>query len=200
MRTSVIHSNIFTYTTSNITQETQNSELYGAIERNLMNAGFIVRDRAMLEKLLINEQLSYESIAEKIKVDLIIEVMDNSHKYVTPTTMFREKNDKQINITTEDRLYIQTSQFAFRIVLAKTGAVSGIFTFYYNPCVNRCVVYARKHAGLGCYWFGRSKTEVNSRMNQPLYRLNSRDYYWYNQGDYIITDLSNKIINILQGK
>ena len=40
-------------TSSYVAQEVQNGELYNTIERKLMNAGFAVRDRALLEKLVI---------------------------------------------------------------------------------------------------------------------------------------------------
>jgi len=84
-------------TTSNITQEVQNSEIYNSIERNLMNAGYTVRDRALLEKLVMNEQLSYESIAEKIKVDLIIEILESSRQENIQTKMFRREDNKEIS-------------------------------------------------------------------------------------------------------
>ena len=180
-------------TTSNITQEVQSTELYNAIERKLMNAGFVIRDRALLEKLLVNEQSSYEDIAQKVKADLIIEVMENSKQNHTPNTMFRKKNDKRIDIRTRDQLNIITFRFTFRIVIVETGASSGIFTFHYFPCANGCDTYAAKY--MGYHFFGNTKKEVNRRV-----WLNTRplNYNWWWEDDYIINDLSNKIINILQ--
>jgi hypothetical protein len=186
-------------TTSNVTQEVQNSELYNTIERRLMNAGFVVRDRALLEKLLVNEQLSYESIAQKIKVDLIIEVVENLRQDNIPTKIFRKKNNKEVDITarTRDRLNMLTSKFTFRIVLAETGVSCGFFTFYYASCIDGCDIYAQNVVPV--YLFGNSKKEVRRRVwsNGAVF---PREYIWWKEEDYISNDLSNKIINILQGR
>ena len=186
-------------TTSNVTQEVQNSELYNTIERRLMNAGFIVRDRALLEKLVVNEQLSYESIAQKIEVDLIIEVVENSRHYNTSTKMFRAKNNEEVYLPTRDKLNVVTSKITFRIVVAETGISSGFFTFYYIPCSNGCAIYAQKT--MGTYFFGKSKKEVKRRFWGPVHANWSVpfEYNWWVEDDFISNDLSIKITNILQG-
>jgi len=185
-------------TTSNVTQEVQNGELYNTVERKLMNAGFIVRDRALLEKLIVNEQLSYESIAQKIKVDLIIEILENSRH--NNFKMFRAKNNEEVHLPTRDKLNVNTSKFTFRIVLAEAGISSGIFTFYYMPCTNGCGIYAQKT--MGTYFFGKSKKEVRKRFWGPIYANWSvpREFNWWIETDYISKDLSDKIIGILQGR
>jgi len=184
-------------TTSNITQEVQNSGLYNTIERKLMNSGFIVRDRALLEKLVMNEQSSYESIAQKIKADLIIEVIENTRQDITPTKMFRKKNNESVDIIrTHDQLNIMTNKFTFRIVIVETGISSGIFTFYYIPCTTNCDIYVMKYGG---YLFGNSKKEVKKRY-WAFSGIRPRNFNWWIETDYISDDLSNKIINILQGR
>ena len=186
-------------TTANVThtQEVQNSELYNTIEGKLVNAGFVVRDGALLEKLLVEDQLSYESIGQKVKVDLIIEVLENSSNNIIPTKMFLKKNDKEIFISTRDKLNIVTSKFTFRIILVETGSVCGFFTFHYVPCTNGCDIYAVKYMGL--YFFDETKEEVKRRIwgvdiNTPL------NHTWQVENKYISNDLSNKIISVLQGK
>ena len=178
-------------TTSNVTQETQNSELYNTIERRLMNAGFIVRDRALLEKLLVNEQSSYESIAQKVKADLIIEVMENTRYNNIPTKMYRKKDNKEVDIIPFDKLSIITYKFSFRIVIVETGASSGFFTFHYIPCTSGCDIYC--YAGV---LFGNSKKEARNRS----ILFPPREFNWWTDADFIVNDLSGKIINILQGK
>jgi hypothetical protein len=187
-------------TASNVTQEIQNNELYNTIEKKLMNTGFVIRDRALLEKLVLNEQLSYESIAEKIKVDLIIEVVENSQHDNIQTVMFCKKNNNKIDLLLTDRpdrshlhLNLITSKFTFRIVLAETGVSSGFFTFYYTPCTDGCDIYAKK-SGKYYYNFNRNKeaSAVHTVIPGP--------YSLVMNADYINDDLSSKIINILQGK
>jgi uncharacterized lipoprotein YajG len=185
-------------TTSNASQEVQNGELYNTIERRLMDAGFVVRDRALLEKLIVNEQLSYESIAQKIEVDLIIEISENSIQDNIPTKMIRKKDNKEIFIETKDKLNCITSKFTFRIVLAEIGVSSGFFTYYYIPCTNGCDTYAAKYSGY--YFFGNSNKEVRKRLwGSPLI-LYPREYNWWVENDFISKDLSDKISNILKGK
>lgn len=191
-------------TTSNVTQEVQNNELYNTVERKLMNAGFVVRDRALLEKLIVNEQLSYESIAEKIKVDLIIEVLENSRIDNNYPKIFRQNDNKEIRMYGEyshDFLNIITSKLSFRIVIAETGAASGFYTFYYTPCINGCNFYAKK-AG-NDYLIGKSREGVKMKYNYWMkwWRLPDREECsWIADANYISDDLSNKIINILKGK
>jgi len=173
---------------SDVTQESQNGEIYNSIERGLMNAGFLVRDRALLERLLVSEQLSYESIAEKIKVDLIIEVLETSNTNNFITEMFRKKNNKRTFVGAT-QLNAITSKISFRITLAETGVTCGFFTFYYVPCSEGCDIYADKF--LGSYWFTSCKTSTMSGVGM---------WSFYIKTDDIIKDLPNKIINILHGK
>jgi len=66
------------------------------------------------------------------------------------------------------------------------GASCGFFTFYYTPCTNGCDIYAAK---LGCYYFGNHKKGgVYISHNLSV------------DNDYIHNDLSDKIIDILQGR
>jgi len=187
-------------TSSMVTQEIQNSEFYNTLERKLMNAGFAVRDRALLEKLIMNEQLSYESIAQKVRVDFIIEVVENSRLDNIQTKMFRKKDNKVVYITPKHTnvnfhtLNIITNKFTFRIVIAETGASCGFFTYHYIPCTNGCDIYAYKNTGN--YYFSDRKREAGTYRNT----FNSSGRYWSIDDDFIINDLSNKIISILQGK
>jgi hypothetical protein len=189
------------HTTSNVTQEIQNSVLYNTIERKLMSAGFVVRDRALLEKLLVNEQLSYESIAQKVKADLIIEVIEFSRQDIYPSKMIRIKDNKEVSIKHgHDKIYFATYKFMFRIVLLESGASGGFLTSYYNCCSNGCKIYAEKWGGY--YWLGRSVQEIKSRRWMIPTRIETYGWSCDSNDDieYYGSDLSNKLINILKGK
>ncbi|MCL2329185.1 MAG: hypothetical protein FWC39_11835 [Bacteroidetes bacterium] len=179
-------------TTSNVTQEVQNTELYNIMEKKLMNAGMVVRDRALLEKLVVNEQASYESIAQKVKADLIIEILENTKYDEIAKTMVRQKKNKIVYLYPylNARVSFTTSKITFRIVLVETGVSSAFLTFYYTPCIEGCGTYATHPLG-DYFFFGMNWREVG---------IGNREAHWQFDDDYIGEDLSNKIISILQGK
>ena len=201
------------HTTSTITKEVLNDEFYNVIEQKLVNAGFAVRDRALLEKLIITEQASYESIGKKIKADIIIELVENTEQNNTQTKIFRKKDNKEMNVyggtmsfmlgffqtrELDNGINITMSKITFRIVLVETGASSGFFTFYYTPCTDGCDFYIGKYGK--AYFFDYTKTGAKRKRAGWLPLAWQGCCSWYVSYDFIIEDLPNRIIDILKGR
>ncbi len=133
-----------------ITQENQKEldRRYDYIERELAKSGFIVRDRALLEKVLSDgKPASYQELAKTIDTDLILEIVN-----VGPCSMSHKKYFDQnaghlveINKLVPDEKKPDTLPFEMqggrldcRVITVKDASVSGLFTIYNFPCEGVC--------------------------------------------------------------
>jgi len=147
-------------TTSNVTatESEKNNEynnLYGRIERELMKAGYTVRDRSLLNNLLTSGQnLSFKEIGEKVQTDIIIEIISISHKRIDDISN-KQVDIEHIKLNAEGeyenflgylydpgtipitkerlklRLYTENYIIDCKIVLVNTGATVAMLTFNY---------------------------------------------------------------------
>jgi len=139
------------------------NSLYGRIERELMKAGYTVRDRNLLNNLLLSGQnLSYKEIGEKIQTDIMIEIISiTSHTILNEEMevelLFPDKLPKKKNGSyygTDDFVWGQNKPVAekdiknmltvrnytvdCKIILVNEGRTVGMTTFYYNRCDGDC--------------------------------------------------------------
>ena len=133
-----------------ITQETQKevSRPYDSLERELSRAGFIVRDRELLEKITSElKPSSYMELARAIDTDLILEILylgpcDLSHnKYydLGSERMFEFKNPSPDPKRQDLQAFpMRGGQIDCRIITVRDGTVSGMFTLYNLPCDGLC--------------------------------------------------------------
>ena len=134
----------------NITQETQKEvgRPYDRLERELSKVGFVVRDRELLEKVASEIKPSnYLELAKAIDTDLILEVLyvgpcDLSHKqYYDPKTgHMAELNNPSMELKHPGSLtfLMHGGQIDCRVITARDGTVSGMFTLYNLPCDGVC--------------------------------------------------------------
>jgi hypothetical protein len=133
-----------------LTQETQQdmNRLYDWFERELAKAGFIVRDRSLLEKVLSEDKTaSYTGISQSIDTDLIIEIL-----YMGPCDLTHNRyfdiDDcmvKEMCIPPPDKKLPGPTKFIMkggrldcRIITVKDATVSGMFTLYNLPSEGIC--------------------------------------------------------------
>ena len=112
---------------------------YNLIERELVRAGFVVRDRALLEAVLrSNQDLDYSLIGEKIDAQLILEISgifpfsygnDQYQRVDTPGETYRLLNGAEFTL--------DGWQFEVRTILVESGEVVGIYTIHVPPRANR---------------------------------------------------------------
>jgi len=128
-------------TTSNVTasEESRNidfNNIYNAIEKVFLKQGFIVRDRALLNNLLLSGNVDYKDIGEKIDTDLIIEILniefDISNKI---------KNFKNLSTSLQEEfpdwgptVDCRAAKLECRITIVKKGQLGGIFTLFAGAC------------------------------------------------------------------
>ncbi len=123
------------------TQEERNFQsatnvIFNRIEKELMKAGFPVRDRGLLNSLLTSGQVSYAELGKKTETDIIIEIVSIS---------FRENdyhnqavNNKTGKKITFDRQLLNSCnmQIECKFVLVEKGLTGAMATLYASPCEN----------------------------------------------------------------
>jgi hypothetical protein len=141
--------------TSKITNEQQivtqkekerNDLYYNAIEKELLMAGFSVRDRGLFNEVLkkmqrdTKQNIDYSQIQELTNTDLILEVVkiDPSIEYVTNKYYTIGKRDKKVESTSGVEYKQYGASAEFKIILVSNNEMSGSFKFHYTPCLDGC--------------------------------------------------------------
>lgn len=127
----------------NVTSEElmQMDKRYDFFERELAKAGFIVRDRALLDKILSEEKTpSYQDIYNKIDTDLIIEIIDMSNYDLSTRDCFDPTSWSKYTLPPNNEKFLvgkflmAGGRLDCRIINVKDGTVAGMLTIYYLPC------------------------------------------------------------------
>jgi len=175
-----------------VTAETasKNNSIYNNIEKNLLKAGFNVRDRGLLESVLRSGQANYAEIGEKIDTDIIIEILDISwdidnfqHNYTV------KKNNKTGNFS-GNVLNPKMAKLECKLIIVEKGATGGVFTLYCSTCTDGCDFYYYVDFWHNIYYFGFD----NKRAPQ------FSSLTWYLEVNDVTDYFSNKIIKILQNR
>lgn len=121
----------------NLTQEEQkNSEalnsVYNVIEKELLKAGFTVRDRALLTEVLRNNpKIDYRAIKEKIDTQLILEIVSlTPWDYSTPEY---KRVDTGAAGQAQVPFKLIGSRIMAKLIMVETGEIGGIITYYSWP-------------------------------------------------------------------
>ena len=120
------------------------SQVYNTIEKELAKAEFIVRDRALYQKVLDqNVSTDYSKIKELTDTDLILELVSaDDEKY--NTNQYTNKRGK--SKITDGPMTIFGKQVEFKLIKVKENDLVGSYTFHFTPCVNGCL-YNIDHFG-----------------------------------------------------
>lgn len=136
-----------------VAQKEQENIVYNELEKALIGAGFDVKDRASVGNVLGNisrtaqnrdgDIFDYAQIGKLLNVDIFIEITDLSfnvpfehrtYKLKSTGVEYRLNNAANVLNTTY-------AQFSFRLVIAETGSVGGMFTMYQQRCTEGCDFY-----------------------------------------------------------
>lgn len=122
----------------NVLEENRYSknQIYNTIEKEFAKADFIVRDRALYQKVLEqNRATDYSKIKELTNTDLIIEFVGFENvKYYTNKYTDQKGREK----TTDANLTLTGSKIEFKLIRVKDNDLVGSYTFHYTPCTSGC--------------------------------------------------------------
>ena len=181
-------------------QASQNSNLYNRIERNLLKAGFTVRDRGLLENLLKTGQTNYEEIGKTIQTDIIIEIMSlNFGEDNFVYDVVKKKNQKPIRLMYPVNPLV--AKLDCKLTIVNKGQMGGVLTLYKTACTEGCDFERANH-------FMRMKGSTlnsdwtyNLKFPAPIDKLTTvADSYVNTESYYGIIDyLSDVLTDILRG-
>lgn len=119
------------------TQSDQNNYVYSAIEKELVLAGFKLKDRGLFNQVIKSQvSLDYSKITELTGTDLILELVkvDTKIPYSTNRAYTREDREqilKNINYTRYG------ASIEFKLTLVKNNEYGGSYSFNYTPCTTK---------------------------------------------------------------
>jgi hypothetical protein len=127
--------------TSNTNFSTDNNLLYTTIEKELLKAGYSVRDRGLFNEIVLKSQSTdYSQIKDLTNTDLILEVVNIDTKilYTTNQLTLALKKGKTKEETTSKEYKATGVSAEFRLITVKNNEIAGTYKFFYKPCPNGC--------------------------------------------------------------
>ena len=116
------------------------NQAYNLIEREIVKAGFTVRDRGLLEAVLrSNQDLDYRLIQQKVNAQLILEIVSISERSYNSDQYSRVK-DQAIGRLESGAFPLSGWQFECKVVLVDSGEIGGIYTIHIAPRQNYFLV------------------------------------------------------------
>jgi hypothetical protein len=120
----------------NVTEAEKFNTYINQIEKELMQSGFTVRDRALLENLLRSGNADYQTIGEKIDTDIILDILSLQFEEPNRFTSFMNVETKQKEYFRFPDNYVDcpAAKLECRLTIVNKGQLGGMFTFYITRC------------------------------------------------------------------
>jgi hypothetical protein len=119
---------------------------YNYMEKEFMKNGFIVRDRAIFDKIITqNIDVDYSRVQALTNTDLIVEVANN---IVVPYKTNTVKKGSRMKVYYNCDFEIPGRRVDIKLIDIKKNEVLGVFTFHYTPCEGGCDFTLGKHCDL----------------------------------------------------
>jgi len=120
----------------------RNNLLYNSIEKELIKAGFSVRDRILFNEIFKKAGGNdYSGIKNLTDTDLILEVVniDAAIIYSTHTVTWAYKKKQKQKM--QDIVYRSYgASVEYKLIMVKTNEISATYKYNYQPCANGCEV------------------------------------------------------------
>jgi hypothetical protein len=131
-------------------QEDNNIYLYNAIEKELLLAGFNVKDRGLFSEVMTKSTgMDYAKINELTGTDLILELVKVETKSPFTTNKVYLENG-EIDVIKNFDVTNYGTQIEFKLVMVKNNEYGGSYSFVYSPCMEKgqdcnCIVYYKNY-------------------------------------------------------
>lgn len=121
-----------------VVQANENSQIYNTIEKELAENNFVVRDRALFQKVLDeNSSSDYSKIYQLTHTDLILELVSFNEKVPYNTNQYQDRRGRQRIFPVN--LSVPGIRVEFKLIQVKDNQLVGDYTFNYAPCTNGCL-------------------------------------------------------------
>jgi hypothetical protein len=127
--------------TSNTQMSTENILMYNAIEKELLEEGFSVRDRGLFNEVMVKSTTQdYSKIKDLTNTDLILEVINIDQHIVYSTNkvnqVYKTGTEKEV---LQDKDYkARGFSIEFKVVIVRNNEIAGTYKYQYKPCVDGC--------------------------------------------------------------
>lgn len=119
----------------NTTQEDPNAYIYNAIEKELVLAGFNVKDRGLFNEVVRkSEETDYEKLKDITETDLILELVQMRFDIKHETNKFYTKKDKEKIASRNASITKRGAVIEFKLVILEKNDYGGSYSFNYTPC------------------------------------------------------------------
>ncbi|MDR0799203.1 MAG: hypothetical protein LBN18_05545 [Dysgonamonadaceae bacterium] len=176
-------------------QQEQNNFIYAELEKTLLMAGFDVKDRASVQNILQNTSdiFDYEQIGKKLKIDLFIEVTELSLAIPFYQPNYKVKATGSQYTTSSEALNTSYARFGYKIVIAETGSVGGMFTIHKQRCTEGCDFEVLFRTGMP------TKYRLSEQRNSDIWydRIN---WTFLNTQNEVAAYFANQLVNALKNK
>jgi len=159
--------------------------LYNAIEKQLFQEGFTVRDRRLFNDVLDKAgSVDYSKVHGLTNTDLILEWinLDRQVNYDTDVCyrVLRKGREKKIELPESFRR--QGASIEFKLIAVKTNEVVGTYKIHYTPCTEGCI-YRYKNGQL---------IPVVTRSNVKSYDVMNQ-----NELEVFLTDATKQVVQAM---
>ncbi|MBK8806428.1 MAG: hypothetical protein IPO21_07225 [Bacteroidales bacterium] len=115
------------------TQADPNSYIYNAIEKELLIAGFDVKDRGLFNEVVgKSKEINYEEIRTLTGTDLILELVNVSTKLEFVTNKYYKADGRESIAPYTYKVY--GAVIEFKLIIIQNNQYAGSYLFYYTPC------------------------------------------------------------------
>ncbi|TWP29248.1 hypothetical protein ETU08_08160 [Apibacter muscae] len=149
------------------------SSTYNTIEKEFVKEGYIVRDRAIFEKVANqNQSIDYSKLQSITGVDLLIELVSVSD-FTIITNKYYDKKGREKTMNTDASF--TGKKIEFKIVKLKENEIAGNYTFFFTPCIGGCTYAYYPQWGLFDQKYTINKMNVQVFKNMPYEAVFSSD-------------------------
>ncbi len=131
------------------------------IEKQLLQSGFVVRDRALLENLMRSGSADYRSIQRTIDTDLIIDILALSFDISNTVSEFYNATLKRNEKFATAANYIDcaTAKLECRLTIVEKGQLGGLFTLHASPCDGEGMAFFLQQTRALLQWPGKDGSQ-----------------------------------------
>ena len=115
------------------TQSDPNSYIYNAIEKELLLAGFDVRDRSLFNEVVSKStEINYNELKKLTNTELLLELVNVSTEIEFGTNKYYRKDGKPKVV---NYIFIKYGAvIEFKLTIIETNQYAGSYSFYFIPC------------------------------------------------------------------
>jgi tetratricopeptide (TPR) repeat protein len=173
---------------ANVTEAEKFNSYVNGFERVLIENGFTVRDRALLENLMRSGNIDYETIREKIDTDLIIDILSLDFDIANPLKTYYDQKSGQNEYFRFENNYVdcRMAGLSCRLTIVSKGQLGGMFSLYQSWCDGKDLEIL-----VNGQWLAWGNAKVPKYYASLAYPIRNEEI------PYVLNNLTMALINIL---